>query len=77
MAKLSSLEIAKTMKEQFGHKILNIMPTNLYGPNDRFEEFNSHVIPGLIYKMHKGKIGKFDEGRNMGQWSSLKRVYAC
>ena len=48
MAKLSSLEIAKTMKEQLEHKILNIMPTNLYGPNDRFEEFNSHVIPGLI-----------------------------
>ena len=72
MAKLSSLEIAKTMKEQFGHKILNIMPTNLYGPNDRFEEFNSHVIPGLIYKMHKGKIGKFDEVEIWGSGAPLR-----
>ncbi len=72
MAKLSSLEIAKTMKEQFGHKILNVMPTNLYGPNDRFEEFNSHVIPGLIYKMHKGKIGKFDEVEIWGSGAPLR-----
>ena len=72
MAKLSSLEIAKTMKEQFGHKILNLMPTNLYGPNDRFEEFNSHVIPGLIYKMHKGKIGKFDKVEIWGSGAPLR-----
>lgn len=72
MAKLSSLEIAKTMKEQFGHKILNLMPTNLYGPNDRFEEFNSHVIPGLIYKMHKGKIGKFDRVEIWGSGAPLR-----
>ena len=55
MAKLSSLEISKTMKDQFGHNILNLMPTNLYGPNDKFEEFNSHAIPGLIFKMHRAK----------------------
>ena len=29
------------------------MPTNLYGPNDNFTDMNSHVIPGLIFKMHK------------------------
>jgi len=72
MAKLSSLEIAKTMREQFGHKILNVMPTNLYGPNDRFEEFNSHVIPGLIYKMHKGKIDKLDQVEIWGSGAPLR-----
>ena len=72
MAKLSSLEIARTMEEQFGDKILNLMPTNLYGPNDRFEEFNSHVIPGLIYKMHKGKISKSDEVEIWGSGSPLR-----
>lgn len=72
MAKLSSLEIAKTMEEQFGHKILNLMPTNLYGPNDRFEEFNSHVIPGLIYKMHQGKISNSDQVEIWGSGSPLR-----
>ena len=32
------------------------MPTNLYGPNDNFSEKDSHVIPGLIYRMHKAKL---------------------
>ena len=31
------------------------MPTNLYGPKDNFSENESHVIPGLIHRMHKAK----------------------
>ena len=69
MAKLTSLEISKTMRDQFGHKILNLMPTNLYGPNDKFEEFNSHVIPGLIFKMHRAKI---NESKEVEIWGSGK-----
>ena len=56
MAKLVSVELGKTLKTQFGHEVINLMPTNLYGPNDKFEEMNSHVIPGLIYKMHEAKV---------------------
>jgi GDP-L-fucose synthase len=29
------------------------MPTNLYGENDNFHLENSHVIPGLIARMHE------------------------
>jgi len=32
------------------------MPTNLYGPHDYFSDSNSHVIPGLMQRMHKAKI---------------------
>ncbi len=72
MAKLSSLEISRTMRDQFGHKILNLMPTNLYGPNDKFEEFNSHVIPGLIFKMHRAKINKSKEVEIWGSGKPLR-----
>jgi GDP-L-fucose synthase len=34
------------------------MPTNLYGPNDNFSENESHVIPGLISRMHKAKLSQ-------------------
>ena len=56
MAKLSAIEIGDAMTKQFGHKITNLMPTNLYGPNDNFSENDSHVIPGLIFRMHNAKI---------------------
>ena len=56
MAKLTAIEIGRSMSVQYDHKILNLMPTNLYGPNDNFSENESHVIPGLIHKMHLAKI---------------------
>ena len=56
MAKLSSIEIGRSLKSQYGHEVINLMPTNLYGPNDNFDENSSHVIPGLIRRMHNAKI---------------------
>ena len=56
MAKLSSIEIGDAMTKEYGHKIINLMPTNLYGPNDNFSETTSHVIPGLISRMYKSKM---------------------
>ena len=51
MAKLSSIEIGRALKSQYGHEVINLMPTNLYGPNDNFDENTSHVIPGLMRRM--------------------------
>lgn len=56
MAKLAAIELGKSISFQYGHKIINLMPTNLYGPNDNFSEKESHVIPGLMGRMHKSKI---------------------
>ena len=56
LAKISGIELGKTLKKEFGHSVTNLMPTNLYGPNDNFSEMNSHVIPGLIHKMHMANI---------------------
>ena len=58
MAKLTSIELANSLNIQYGHDVTNLMPTNLYGPEDNFSELDSHVIPGLIYRMHKAKENK-------------------
>jgi len=50
MAKIAAIEMGNALKSQYGHKIINLMPTNLYGPNDNFDLNSSHVIPGLIVK---------------------------
>ena len=55
MAKLTAIEIGDAIKKEHGNEIINLMPTNLYGPYDNFSEKNSHVIPGLIYRMQKAK----------------------
>lgn len=61
MAKLTAIEMGNALSMQHGHKIINLMPTNLYGPKDNFSPVNSHVIPGLIYRMHNSKINNDQE----------------
>lgn len=56
MAKLTAIELGNSISYQYGHKIVNLMPTNLYGPNDNFDDKNSHVIPGLMGRMHNAKL---------------------
>ncbi len=72
MAKLSAIEIGDALRKEFGHKVINLMPTNLYGPNDYFNPENSHVIPGMIYKFHKAKIDSEDEVILWGDGSPLR-----
>ena len=53
LAKIAAIELGKEIKYQYGNKIINLMPTNLYGPKDSFSEKDSHVIPGLIHRLNK------------------------
>ncbi len=55
MAKITAIEIGRSITSQYGHKIINLMPTNLYGPNDFFSDMDSHVIPSLIHKIYNAK----------------------
>ena len=72
MAKLTAIEIGNALSIQHGHKIINLMPTNLYGPNDNFHPTNSHVIPGLISKFHNGKINNQETVQIWGDGSPLR-----
>ena len=72
VAKLSAIELADAMSKQFNHRIYNLMPTNLYGPNDNFSELDSHVIPGLIRRMHDAKILKKKEFEIWGTGKPLR-----
>ena len=72
LAKLAAIELADSMQSQYGHKITNIMPTNLYGPGDNFSKQNSHVIPGLISKMYTAKTSKQKSFDVWGSGSPLR-----
>ena len=72
VAKLAAIELADAMTKQFNHTIYNLMPTNLYGPNDNFSELDSHVIPGLIRRMQHAKIEKKSEFEIWGTGTPLR-----
>jgi len=72
MAKLAAIEMGDSMVKQFGHSVVNIMPTNLYGPNDNYSKEDSHVIPGLISRMHEAKSNKIDSFKIWGSGKPLR-----
>ena len=51
IAKIAGLKTAENFRRQYGLQWISVMPTNLYGIHDNFDEKNSHVIPGLIARM--------------------------
>jgi GDP-L-fucose synthase len=58
LAKISGLKLVQAYRNQYGHKWISAMPTNMYGPGDNFDLENSHVLPALIRK--------FDDAKNSG-----------
>ena len=55
LAKKMLLVQSKTYREQYGFNSINLLPANLYGPGDNFDEATSHVIPALIRKCFNAK----------------------
>jgi GDP-L-fucose synthase len=50
IAKLAQLVQLQSNRAQYGQNGIYVMPTNLYGPGDKFHPAVSHVIPALIKK---------------------------
>ncbi len=50
IAKLAQLTQMQANRDQHGQSAIYLMPTNLYGPGDKFNTAVSHVIPALIKK---------------------------
>ena len=58
IAKISGIKLSEYLFSQHKLDIICLMPTNLYGINDNFDKFSSHVIPGMIAKFIEAKNKK-------------------
>ena len=72
IAKIAGIKLCESFNRQYGTDFRSIMPTNLYGYNDNFNEINSHVIPGLIYRFHKAKINNESRVAVWGSGAALR-----
>lgn len=55
LAKIVGLKLCQYYRKQFGVVYHSAMPTNLYGPGDNYHPQHSHVIPGLLRRIHEAK----------------------
>jgi GDP-L-fucose synthase len=58
IAKIAGIKMCEAYNRQYDRDYRSVMPTNLYGPFDNFDDKNSHVIPALISRIHAAKINQ-------------------
>jgi len=56
VAKIAGAELCWSANKQHGCRYLAVMPANMYGPHDNYDSAHSHVIPGLIRRIHEAKL---------------------
>lgn len=61
VAKLAGLKMCESYNRQYGTSYRTVMPTNLYGIHDNFHPENSHVIPGMMRRIHEAKMTDLPE----------------
>lgn len=58
VAKLAGLKMCQAYNHQYKTSFICCIAENLYGPNDKLDLENSHVIPAMIMKFHSAKVKK-------------------
>jgi GDP-L-fucose synthase len=72
VAKIAGIELCKALYKQRNLDVVALMPTNVYGENDRYHNTNSHVIPGMILKFLEAKKKKLNKVELWGDGSPLR-----
>jgi GDP-L-fucose synthase len=57
LSKIHGVKLCEAYNKQYKSNFSCVMPTNLFGPNDKYDE-RSHVIPALIKRIPRAKINK-------------------
>jgi len=60
IAKRTLLTVAEGFRREMGLSFTYLVPTNLYGPGDHFEEEKSHVVPALIRRAMAARDSQAD-----------------
>lgn len=72
IAKIAGLKLTEYYNRQLSRRFISAMPPNLYGFGDNFHPDQSHVIPGLIRRMHEAKIKSAPRFQAWGTGSPLR-----
>lgn len=72
IAKIAGIKLCESYNREYAKDGIDyrcVMPTNLYGEGDNYHPENSHVIPGLIRRIHEAKINNYSQ---VAIWGSGK-----
>ncbi|MDE2463768.1 MAG: GDP-L-fucose synthase [Alphaproteobacteria bacterium] len=55
IAKIAGIKLCQAYRKQYGCDFISAMPTNLFGPGDRYDLTQGHVVAALIMKIAAAK----------------------
>jgi GDP-L-fucose synthase len=55
VAKIAGVKMCEAYRHQHGADFISVMPTNVYGPGDKFDSESGHVLPTLIRRFHEAR----------------------
>jgi GDP-L-fucose synthase len=56
IAKIAGIKMCESYNRQYGTDYRSILPCNLYGPGDNYDEENGHLAAGVIQRIHRAKV---------------------
>ena len=68
-AKIAGIKMCEAYNKQYKTNYICLMPSNTYGPNDNYDNLNSHFFPALLKKAHECKLYK---KKTLEVWGSGK-----
>jgi GDP-L-fucose synthase len=74
IAKIAGIKMCESYNIQYGTNYKCLMPTNTFGPNDDYDDFNSHFFPALIKKVHLLKKKKLKQLTLWGNGQAKREV---
>ena len=57
LAKIAGIKLCQAYRREYGCDFISVMPTNLYGLGDSYDPQDSHVIPGMLRRVHERVLG--------------------
>jgi GDP-L-fucose synthase len=56
VAKIAAIQMCEAYRQQYGVEFFAAIPADAFGPGDDFSPEDSHVVAGLMRRMHEAKL---------------------
>lgn len=77
IAKIAGAEMCDAYRKQYGFDAITVMPSNIYGVGDNFDPEHSHVVAGMMRRLHDAKLSGASEVAMWGTGTPLRELTYC
>jgi len=77
IAKIAGVATCDAYRKQHGFDAITVMPSNIYGVGDNFDPEQSHVVAGMMRRLHEAKLAGAEEVAMWGTGTPLRELTYC